>query len=283
MERRAKTLRSACQRLKTNESEFQSIAKSKLDHIVVDDEYKVLYCYVPKVACTNLKRVFLMLTGKLNVTDPLQLPSADVHSKYNAEYLTYLDGYTSSQAKYRLKHYKKVLFVREPLERLLSAFRNKFVERGNTYFKDRFGRKIIKLYRENPSEESLELGTTVTFMEFIKFLLDARTEKDGYNEHWRPFFDLCHPCHIHYNFIGKYESLDEDVDGLLKLLRVDDWIHFPKRGDLYQSLKTEDLFLKFYKSVDPNMLRDIVNIYSKDFEVFDYEVPQSVRRFLERI
>lgn len=282
MGQRFRKLKTACQSFKVNGSEFQFIERSKLDHIVVNDKYKVLYCYVPKVACTNLKRVFLMLTGKLNVTDPLELQSTDVHSVLNDDYLTYLDSYTASEIKDRLTNYKKVVFVREPLERLLSAYRNKFLDKGNTYFKERFGRKIIKMYRENASAESLESGKSVTFSEFIRFLLDRKTEQGGYNEHWRPFFDLCYPCHIHYNFIGKYESLDEDVEGLLKLLQVDDWIRFPKRGDNYKSLKTEDLFLKFYKTVDSDMLRDIVNVYSKDFDIFDYEVPKGVQRLLEK-
>lgn len=281
MKQRTKALESACQSLEVNGYEFHNIEKSKLDHIVVNDKYKVMYCYVPKVACTNLKRVFLMLTGKLNVTDPLQLSSAKVHSVYNDKYLDYLDSYSVADIKYRLKHYKKVLFVREPLERLLSAFRNKFVDKGNTYFKERFGRKIIKLYRENPTEEVLESGTSVTFFEFIQFLLDSRTEKSGFNEHWRPFFDLCHPCHLHYNYIGKYETLDEDVDGLLKLIKVDDWIQFPDRGDSYKSLKTEDILSKFYKSIDPDMLRETVALYQKDFDIFGYQVPENVQALMQ--
>lgn len=279
MRRRVRALEDECKKLAVNASEFQFIEKSKLDHLVVDDRYKVLYCYVPKVACTNLKRVFLLLSGKMNVTDPLKLKSADVHSNLDS-YLTYLDTFPAAGIKYRFLHYKKVIFVRDPLERILSAFRNKFLQKGNSYFKEKFGRKIVKKYRENPSEKSLQAGNDVTFTEFVQYLLDPKTIEQGYNEHWKSFHDLCHPCHIRYNYIGKYESLDEDVDGFLKILKVQDKIHFPERSDMYKTLKTEDILLKFYRELDPEMLRQLWAMYVNDYSVFGYEIPTVLNKLI---
>lgn len=40
----------------------KKITELSLDHILVDHKHRLLYCYVPKVACTNWKRVnFLLL------------------------------------------------------------------------------------------------------------------------------------------------------------------------------------------------------------------------------
>ncbi|KAL4226876.1 hypothetical protein ACF0H5_014855 [Mactra antiquata] len=279
MRQRVKNLERECKKLTANGSEFLFVEKSKLDHIVVDDRYKVMYCYVPKVACTNLKRVFLMLTGQMNVTDPLLLKSADVHSSLD-HYLSYLDSFPAAGIKYRFHHYKKVIFVREPLERLLSAFRNKFLQRGNSYFKLHFGKTIIKRYRDNPSNESLNKGEDVTFTEFVQYLLDPKTIEKGYNEHWQSFYDLCHPCNIQYNYIGKYETLDRDVDELLKILKVHDKIHFPERTDMYKTSKTEDMLLNFFRILDPDTLRKIIDVYEKDYKVFGFNLPDGIDSLL---
>jgi hypothetical protein len=70
---RYKNLLSSCEQLKGRDMVERSIPRKTLEHIIVDDRYKVLFCYIPKVACTNLKRVFLLLTGKMNATDPMAL------------------------------------------------------------------------------------------------------------------------------------------------------------------------------------------------------------------
>lgn len=64
---RKRLTKQACQ-LSENNLDLEHVIennKELLDHIIVDDEHQLLYCYVPKVACTNWKRllvsVFLFL------------------------------------------------------------------------------------------------------------------------------------------------------------------------------------------------------------------------------
>jgi hypothetical protein len=64
--------------------------------------------------------------------------------------------------------------VREPFERLLSAYRNKFTEKS-PYFHKRFGRKIIRKYRTNPNVEDIEKGNNVKFPEFVQYITDPVT------------------------------------------------------------------------------------------------------------
>ena len=74
----------------------------------------------------------------------------------------------------KYEDYKKFLFVRNPFDRIISAFRNKFEFGGGPHedpiFLEKYGRHIIQKYRENASETSLRTGADVTFVEFLKFL-----------------------------------------------------------------------------------------------------------------
>ncbi|XP_033745114.1 carbohydrate sulfotransferase 11-like [Pecten maximus] len=278
---RLATLKQGCQLLERKGVVPDNVTASQLSHILVDDTYQVMFCYIPKVACTNMKRVFLLLTGKMNTTNPLDIKSNDVHFTHD-KYLKYLSDYSSEiDINYRIKSYKKVIFVREPLERLLSAYRNKFMEKSD-YFHRRFGRRIIKRYRENPSAASVELGNDVQFIEFIKYITDSNTVmREGYNEHWAHYSGLCHPCLIQYDYIGKYETIDQDIDQILRDLRIDKIIKFPPRGATYKRKKTKDTMADFYGKIPPSHLRLLWKIYVNDYKLFGYPYPEVLKQFLQ--
>lgn len=272
-------LRRKCEKAEEAKLIKKDVPAKKLGHIIVNDQYKVLFCYIPKVACTNMKRVFLILTGQMNTTNPLALKSKDVHMSLD-KHLTYLDSYSDEEAAEKLRTYKKLIFVREPLERLLSAYRNKFIEKS-AYFHKRFGRRIVRKFREGVNKSQEILGNDVTFLEFVRYITDQNTmENEGFNEHWAHYSALCHPCHVQYDLIGKYESIDEDVNFVLKDLKIDQLIKFPKRNATYRRTKTGDQLESFYKTVPKDLLGKLWKIYRSDYHLFDYPYPQFLEKFL---
>ena len=132
--------------------------KDVLHHIVVDDKNHLLYCYVPKVACTTWKRLLMITTGLSDVQDYEQINGLDAHRR-----LRRLSNYSSDEVNHRLKTYMKFMFARHPFERLLSGYNNKFKGIHSEWWQLRYGTEIIKRYRSNPSEESLARGNDATF------------------------------------------------------------------------------------------------------------------------
>ncbi|XP_038266599.1 carbohydrate sulfotransferase 13 [Dermochelys coriacea] len=244
-----------------------------LRHLVVDDVHGLLYCYVPKVACTNWKRVMMVLTGQGKYRDPLEIPANEAHVSSN---LRTLSEYSTPEINHRLRNYLKFIFVREPFERLVSAYRNKFTRRYNTAFHKRYGTKIIRRHRKEPSNEALERGDDVRFQEFVYYLLDPRTQvEEPFNEHWERVHSLCHPCIIHYDVVGKYETLAEDANYVLQLVGADASVKFPSSSKTTRT--TDDMTAQFFEDISPFYQRRLFNVYKMDYLLFNYSIPSYLR------
>uniref|UniRef100_S4R5K0 Carbohydrate sulfotransferase n=1 Tax=Petromyzon marinus TaxID=7757 RepID=S4R5K0_PETMA len=103
--------------------------RSVASRIFVSDRLSLLYCEVPKAGCTNWKRLLMVLEG-LHPGPPEDISREEAHS---SGALVRLDSLEPSEQRWRLQNYTSVLFVREPMERIVSAFRDK-LQRPNPYY-----------------------------------------------------------------------------------------------------------------------------------------------------
>ncbi|KAM9752799.1 carbohydrate sulfotransferase 11-like isoform 2-T2 [Menidia menidia] len=246
------------------------LSPEDLKHLIVDDKHSLIYCYVPKVACTNWKRVLMVLTGDGRYSDPLAIPANEAHVPGN---LRTLSEFPVGEINRRLRSYLKFLFVREPFERLVSAYRNKFTRSYNTAFHKRYGTKIIRRHRPHAEPRALQAGDDVSFGEFVQYLVDPRTQREEpLNEHWERVHSLCHPCLLHYDVVGKYETLQPDAQAVLRLAGAEAAVQFPASA---KSTRTDGhMAARFFKHVSPLLQRKLFNLYRMDFLLFNYSTPE---------
>uniref|UniRef100_A0A0B7A5N4 Carbohydrate sulfotransferase n=1 Tax=Arion vulgaris TaxID=1028688 RepID=A0A0B7A5N4_9EUPU len=264
--------RTICKVLGMN-TDQRTIQPDMLAKVLVDDVHKILYCQIAKVASTNLGKIFAIIAGKFNGTNPDDIDSNDIHFKYNKLQL-HLDFFPIDEVLNKLETYFKFVFVRDPFERILSGYRNKFLKPSSSYFAY-LSNKLVAKYRTNRSQTG-----GVTFQEFVTYLVDA-DRKVPMNGHWQPMHEICRPCETNYDFVGKINSLGEDVVHILEVNKLAGIMEVPKQSSSHSFHKT-DLYLEQYFSQLPKpLLLSLYKMYYPDYAIFDYEVPNVILNMMK--
>ncbi|XP_011930294.1 PREDICTED: carbohydrate sulfotransferase 9 isoform X4 [Cercocebus atys] len=249
-------------------SHHQSHLFHTVSRIYVEDKHKILYCEVPKAGCSNWKRILMVLNG---------LASSAYNISHDAvhygKHLKKLDSFDLKGIYTRLNTYTKAVFVRDPMERLVSAFRDKF-KHPNSYYHPVFGKAIIKKYRPNACEEALINGSGVRFKEFIHYLLDSHRPV-GMDIHWEKVSKLCYPCLINYDFVGKFETLEEDANYFLQMIGAPKELKFPNFKDRHSSDERTNaqVVRQYLKDLTRTERQLIYDFYYLDYLMFNYTTP----------
>ncbi|CAN0071378.1 unnamed protein product [Lampetra fluviatilis] len=253
---------------------FHLPPRSVASRIFVSDRLSLLYCEVPKAGCTNWKRLLMVLEGR-HPGPPEVISREEAHS---SGALVRLDSLEPSEQRWRLQNYTSVLFVREPMERLVSAFRDK-LQRPNPYYQSTVGRSIISRYRRNASAESLSTGRDVTFGEFARFLLDPLRPPGSADPHWEAAHRLCLPCALPYGFVGKLESAPQDSDVLLRRAGAPRGLAYPQaaRGRGRGRESSVSLAGRYLSLLSAATRRALYAAYYRDYALFGYPRPAAVR------
>lgn len=247
MQERRALVQDYCKRRKTNDSLFGE----DLRYFLVFHSRKAIYCFAPKVASKQWKKELLVLEEEDKQT-------------YGANVKHNLNFFAPQEVEQMLQNYFTFLFVRDPMERVLSAYKDKFLKE-NKVFHRAFGRNIIKRFRGNASKRDLETGSDVTFPEFVNYLIETK----HFDEHWRSFDQLCHPCAVNYDFVGHYEDLAEDAPYLVKKAGIDDRVSFPP----FRVSNTTADMLHYYSQIPKMRIFQLARRYESDYEMFGYAFP----------
>ena len=237
------------------------IGEADFSRFIVIEKLKFVFCFIPKVSCTNWKRVLYSAEKQGE-----QL----LHNPHRKEHFSRLKDYNVAERKEILKNYYKAMFVREPFERLASAYRNKV---NDVWFK----RFVIP----NKNDEELEKESAVPFSTFIKnvLLTNATTFPErGYieDQHWRHYEKIC-PCEVDYDFIGHFENLAEEAPQLLKIIGVDGYVTFPE----YHPSKTKPHVSGYYSQLTKDEIFQLGRLFELDFKLFGYDFPGPLEEVLK--
>ncbi len=199
--------------------------------IMSDEIHDILYCSMSKVGCTAFKTLIATANANhLNAT-PI-LTSDNIHLDKTTRKLhfrrLYKSGLTHEQIQYSLDNYFTFMITRHPMERLLSAYRDKIVDHVYAHRSSlmRFRMPVLRHVRPqlfsavpNVSESKrtrylrlLGKQHVPSFQEFIAWIVEKRVI-DG---HWLSAVDSCHPCAYNWSAILRLETMVSGKDLLLE-------------------------------------------------------------------
>ena len=197
----------------------------------------------------------------------------------------HLDKFPPDQQKQMLETYFKFTFVREPFERILSAYKDKFlypriIDRPILEF---HGRKILKNFRPNASQSALKELHDITFREFIEYLVTkgSNISTPIMDWHWDNYVNICGMCAVHYDFIGHYENFDQDLSDFREAAGLS-----PKHAKFFNAhasngSDTASSMLSYYSQLPVEWIDTIGQMFRANFEMFGYSYPGPLKSLFE--
>ena len=198
-----------------------------------------------------------------------------------------LESFSGSQQKQMLETYFKFTFVREPFERILSAYKDKFVysREEDRRIIEFHGREILKNFRPNASKSALEKLNDITFREFIQYLVIKGSNKSTsvMDWHWDNYVNICGMCAINYDFIGHYETLNQDIEDFKQAAELSP--EEANRFNVYASNKsdTASSLLSYYSQIPIEWFSLLGQLFRANFEMFNYDFPGPLESLFDNI
>ena len=225
---------------------------------VINLQHNLTWCPVFKAASSSMMNIFNRLSGYsqryLEVSG--KTPIALLRRSYARP--------TVQKLIKALNKTVSFIIVRDPFERLISAFRDKMRPK-NKYYSD-IQREIIQKHRNDKND----VGESVRFPEFVDYLIDCDRNNVSFNEHWVPYSKFCTPCAAHFDLILKVETLEGDQEYLLKEMNLD--VKNPPKVNISPGdrRRTDYLIQYYFRQLSEGQLNDLYKIYRQDFKLFNY-------------
>ncbi|XP_047500975.1 carbohydrate sulfotransferase 10-like [Penaeus chinensis] len=210
----------------------------------------IVWCPVYKVASTTWMSNFFILANRSNIDKNLLRRFNEARQKKEQRGINMTQSFRHKlvrdmypaprlpeERENVLKNSMRIIVVRHPFTRILSAYRDKMLSEipGPPKFNFReLQAHIVKEYRKPDSADDSRFPS---FPEFVQFVIDSTkrfTSSKEWKENvkcWLPYWVRCSVCSFDYNVIMKLETMDEDKRFLVTLSRLhelrdkDEWVH----------------------------------------------------------
>jgi hypothetical protein len=167
------------------------------------------------------------------------------------------------------KPYFRMLFVRNPYDRLLSAYLNKLggvTKKGEIAPLYRPVLRQMKQYLQREGISTIKNTLNITFEEFVEFIF--RNGVAQLDQHFWLQSDIACLDIIDYDYIGRFEQLESDANEALSKLGVKE--PFPSAGETQvMQTRASEKMKQYYRA--ENLYEKVYEVYRPDFDLLGYD------------
>ena len=244
---------------RTNYTEFQDTNPLSQTDWLISKRFKLIACKNFKVGSTNIARVLYTLDNLSKHNNSNQIGT--FKARLGAMVGTKIKS--TAALEILLKSYTKFVFIRDPIERLLSAYRD---HRPRQWFKP--------AYRDNRPSTRFKKSKKafITFRSYLERLVAIPDRLQ--NDHMISYTRMCNPCQIKYDFIGFIDTFETDMRTILSSVGADKYIILPNRTKTgYDQTKTNTILQYWLKDLPKPLIQKIYENYYWDYFLFGFTKP----------
>jgi hypothetical protein len=256
---------------------------------LINQKYKLIYCPIPKVACSSLKELLLLHSNLKNKEKILANLKGSSNFHIFMSHNFSLSRYSPNKAIFFLtsEKYFKFVVVRNPWSRLLSAYIDKFIKIPRDKPEEKFNINIIApvidhIYNAKGLEP--DYNRSINFHQFVEYVCSKKDNQ--LNEHWKTQSSFLGDNN--FDLIAKLENLSQDFELIEK--RINCKLDIPKSNKAinsnvsvfknqkngYAFLYPNDMersleFPSYEKYYTPYLIELVREKYKKDIENFGYD------------
>lgn len=249
--------------------------------LVVAPQHGLVWCPNAKVGTTTWYEILRRkLTPRLN-TMPRCFPTACPDHRYPRHSLR---NYPLSLPKHMpsnnllcdRRRFVSFTFVRNPWDRLASAYLSKI---ARPTVKDR---QALAVQARIRTLFGLQRRQRIKFGQFIRWVVQQNAST--MNQHWKPHSERCDTLYTPFEFIGRYETMQEDILHVLGMLGWDPslipathWSSLDKSGLAAMRQNESQKLLALYRDDETATRDQLVDLvyekYKYDIVPFGYTFP----------
>jgi sulfotransferase famil protein len=238
------------------------IQKDQIDYTVnIDDKRRLVYFETPKVACTSIK---LLMQDMLNSGESTKNFNPDhLHNRSMSPLKRLSNVDEDIQNECLWGNFSRFSFVRNPFTRVLSAYLDKVLA---TYENLEVG-DIEVVRNRRLTSLGLNPDREVSFQFFLEHLSDSKSFFEDL--HFTPLYRLLFVDHINYDFIGRFERFEQDLEVVkTKFYGGQKEESDASLGKFHQT-KASRTFKEFFGRREVDLVQ---TIYERDFAEFKYSL-----------